>query len=187
MSDLMPPNSTAVERAFDSVAALRITNVRAPLRDLWNPASCPQHLLPWLAWALSVDEWDETWSQSQMRDVIAASVGVHRRKGTPGAVKRALVSAGYGDAELIESWGNTLYDGTSPRDGTVLRDGGGHWAEYRVRMARPITVSQSERIRALLATVAPARCHLDRIDFTEAQSLRDGTVPRNGTQTYGAA
>lgn len=187
MSDdsLLPPNSTPVERGFED-AARRITALPVPVRDAWNPATCPAQLLPWLAWALSVDRWDPAWSEQQQRDVITASVGVHRRKGTIGAIRAALVAEGYGDAEVIESWGDNLYDGTLPRNGTVLREGGGHWAEYRVRMARAITVAQGDRIRTALADVAPARCHLDRLDFAAAQSLRDGTVPRDGTQTYGA-
>ncbi|GHK16942.1 hypothetical protein ECZU03_07310 [Escherichia coli] len=30
-----------------------------PLRTLWNWRTCPVKLLPYLAWALSVDRWDE--------------------------------------------------------------------------------------------------------------------------------
>lgn len=60
----------------------------------WHPATCPEVLLPWLAWSLSVDEWDENWSLQTKRAFIANSVKVHKHKGTVGAVKRALASLG---------------------------------------------------------------------------------------------
>ncbi|MGS4945207.1 phage tail protein I, partial [Meridianimarinicoccus sp. RP-17] len=73
MSDLslLPPNATPVERGFEAAGA-RITALPVPVRDTWNPATCPATLLPWLAWALSVDNWDPTWTEGQQRAVIAA-------------------------------------------------------------------------------------------------------------------
>ncbi|WP_440055476.1 phage tail protein I [Pseudoalteromonas sp. T1lg65] len=60
----------------------------------WDPKTCPESLLPWLAWSLSVDEWDEAWPVATKRDFIANSVKVHKHKGTVGSVKRALASLG---------------------------------------------------------------------------------------------
>ncbi|MBG8794166.1 phage tail protein I [Salmonella enterica subsp. enterica] len=31
---------------------------------MWNPATCPIRFLPYLAWAFSVDRWDESWTES---------------------------------------------------------------------------------------------------------------------------
>jgi P2-related tail formation protein len=42
-----------------------------------------------------VDSWDANWSEKQKRDAIAASIEVHRHKGTVGALKRALQAVGY--------------------------------------------------------------------------------------------
>ena len=100
MSSLLPPNATALETAIEAATA-RIADVPVPNASLWTPATCPAALLPWLAWALSVDEWDGTWPEARQRAVIAASVGVHRRKGTRGAVAAALAAAGY-ETELVE-------------------------------------------------------------------------------------
>ena len=52
-------------------------------------------ILPWLAWTLSVDPWSSDWTEQQKRDAIAASIEVHRRKGTIGALRRALSALGY--------------------------------------------------------------------------------------------
>jgi len=63
-------------------------------------------LLPWLAWACSVDIWDDDWPEDTRRRVIADSYSVHSVKGTVGAVKRALAALG-AEAELVE-WFNQL-------------------------------------------------------------------------------
>jgi len=100
MNSLLPPNATPQETAIEAATA-RIAAVPVPNAALWSPATCPAALLPWLAWALSVDEWDGTWPVAQQRAVIAASVGVHRKKGTRGAVVAALAAVEY-ETELVE-------------------------------------------------------------------------------------
>ena len=94
MSDLLPPSASPQERAIASATA-RVGAVPVPVRDLWNPQTCPANLLPWLAWALSVDAWNSAWSEQQKRDTIAASVAVHRIKGTVGALQKALGALQY--------------------------------------------------------------------------------------------
>ena len=88
-TDLLPPNATELERAFDREAQ-RAFEPASRIPVVWDPAQCPERLLPYLAWALSVDEWRDAWPLARKRQVIAASVSVHRRKGTIGAIRRAL-------------------------------------------------------------------------------------------------
>ncbi len=185
-ASLLPPNSTDLERALDLTGA-RISAVDAPIDLMWNPETCPTAFLPWLAWSLSVDEWDNAWPEGTKRAVIAASVWVHRHKGTVGAVKRALAKAGYGDATVVERSGLQTYNGTMPRNGSRNRASQNHWAEYRVILARPVSVEQAERVRRILSAVAPARCHLKALDFQEALFLYNATLPRNGSYTRGIA
>lgn len=78
-----------------SMAAARVGGVGVPHATLWDPMTCPADLLPWLGWALSVDAWDGDWTVDQKRSAIAASIEVHRHKGTIGAVKKALEAVGY--------------------------------------------------------------------------------------------
>lgn len=187
MSDLLPPNAAPAERAYDRNAAERISGLNAPVRDMWDPERCPEQSLPWLAWAFSVDNWNDLWTEGQKRATIAASVDVHRRKGTVASIKRALVAAGYGDAQLIEHWGLVSYDGSVDHDGTETHEPSGHWAEYRVRLERPIRNDQAIQVREILANVAPVRCHLDRLDFSEVAHLYDGEILYDGSFNYGAA
>lgn len=97
---LLPPNATPVERAIDR-ALSRADHIEVPIRTLWNAQACPEHLLPWLAWAWSVDAWDADWTEQQKRNAIDASVFIHRHKGTPAAVQRA-VDVVFSDAEVQE-------------------------------------------------------------------------------------
>ena len=93
MINLLPPNASALERAIAATGA-GIDTLPVAVRDIWNPATCPVALLPWLAWALAVDEWDETWSEAVKRTVIADAIQVHRHRGTVWSLKKSLAPLG---------------------------------------------------------------------------------------------
>ena len=101
---LLPPNATKQERVLEKVSS-RISEIPVPIQHLWNPQRCPAEILPWLAHALSVDEWDSTWPEHIQRNVIAESIPTHRIKGTPGAVRKALEALD-ASIELTEWWQN---------------------------------------------------------------------------------
>lgn len=92
MKSLLPLNSTQLERAIEAVID---ETTEVPLRTLYNPDTCPAHLLYQLAWAWSVDRWDEAWSEEVKRSVIRASFFVHAHKGTIGALRRVVEPFGY--------------------------------------------------------------------------------------------
>lgn len=190
MSSLLPPSATSQERAIEAATAERIEAIPAPLRSLWDPATCPTPLLPWLAWALSVDDWRSDWPESARREMIAQSIAQHSIKGTVASVKRALVAAGYGGCAVSEgdSAVNVRRNGTIIRNGVYLRGGTGSgiWARYRIRMDRPITAEQAAQLRAMLRNIAPARCELAGLDYPVAVVLRNGTARRNGTYNRGS-
>jgi len=97
---LLPNNATPQERALDG-ATSRITSVPVPIASVWDPDTCPVDLLPWLAWAFSVDEWSPDWDELQKRDAVRQSVDVHRHKGTLAAVRTAMAAVGI-EVELRE-------------------------------------------------------------------------------------
>jgi phage tail P2-like protein len=99
--DLLPANATPLERALAETIA-RLSDVAVPIRDVWNPKNCRTELLPWLAWALSVDHWEASWSEPHKRAVIQAAIAVHRHKGTPFAVESLLQALGY--SATVEEW-----------------------------------------------------------------------------------
>lgn len=178
MSDLFPPNATAQERAISEAIDRTVPVV---VREVWNPDTCPSDLLPWLAWAFSVDEWDSGWSDEVKRAAIAASVSIHRKKGTLWAVRTALENIGYPGSRVIEyktyhdEWeaaGGRMLDGTWITDGSItLSPPAGairmlamrHWAEYAIRLNIadwPWNRAQQRLIKAIAAKYAPVRCHL---------------------------
>lgn len=87
---LLPPNATKLQKDLEIIFAKRMTALGAPNRNVTNPDKCPAHVLPWLAWEMSVDVWNENWAVEIRREVIKASLHVHKRKGTIGALKKAL-------------------------------------------------------------------------------------------------
>jgi phage tail P2-like protein len=97
MSDapsLLPNNATPLERSLD-LFPVRIVPDPKRIATLWDAETCPAHLLPYLAWAFSVDVWDANWPEATRRKVILDAISVHRRKGTIGSVRRALDGIGF--------------------------------------------------------------------------------------------
>lgn len=102
---LLPGNDTPLERnAAQSLA--QIQRVPIPLRQLCNPNTCPVDLLPYLAWAFSVDRWDSKWTEAAKRAAIRSSHYIHSRKGTIGALRRVVEPLGY-LIEVLEWWQTT--------------------------------------------------------------------------------
>ncbi|EOD6482404.1 phage tail protein I, partial [Klebsiella pneumoniae] len=101
-SSLLPPGSSALERRL-AQACSGISDLNVPLRDLWNPWKCPAGFLPYLAWAFSVDSWDESWSEQEKRTVISESFRLHQRKGTIEAIRRVVEKMGY-SFSIAEWW-----------------------------------------------------------------------------------
>lgn len=101
---ILPHEATPLEKALFCIELAALAEIDPSIvGTVWSPYACPKALLPWLAWAVSVDVWDDAWSEAKKRKVIAAAPGVHRIKGTVAAVKRAL-SAFDIEAEIVEWW-----------------------------------------------------------------------------------
>lgn len=195
MSDLLPPNATTQERAL-SLAVDRAVPV--PVRDLWSPWTCPVGILPWLAWALSVDEWDAGASEDRKRQIIAESVEQHRVKGTPYALKRALQQLGY-EVEVDEKTGTAYTFGLNFKV-AAGEAAGGAVLDANVARAEEIALRQknarSELIRSrylaegpgiggpLIASATVSGCETDITATTPQESglvvlgeLYDGDTP----------
>lgn len=87
---LLPPNASPLERALSLAPAASLADVPVAIDTIWNPATCPVALLPWLAWGLSIDLWDSAWSEAEKRAAIADAIQFQRRKGTPASLRTVL-------------------------------------------------------------------------------------------------
>lgn len=99
---LLPSNSTPLERQAAQALA-QIQRVPIPLRTLYSPDLCPLPLLPYLAWAFSVDRWDSKWTEAAKRAAIRSAYYIHSRKGTISSLRRVVEPLGY-LIEIIEWW-----------------------------------------------------------------------------------
>lgn len=107
---LLPPGSSVLERRL-ALTCSGISDLQVPLRDLWNPATCPVRFLPYLAWAFSVDRWDESWAESTKRRVVQDAFYIHQHKGTISAVRRVVEPFGF-LIRVLEWWQSSEQPGT---------------------------------------------------------------------------
>lgn len=180
---MLPRNASRLERAISQTSG-RFTPARV-LPTIWNAATCPAALLPWLAWALSVDEWSYGWSTAKKRAVVAAALAVHERKGTPAAIRTSLTALGQHDADIIERADSIRRNGSAVRNGMHRRRGLGGWPTFRVVLRRPVTVDQALQIKRLLDATKRNCVQLLAIDFAAAALRRNGEHIRNGAYTRG--
>lgn len=183
---LLPPNRTALEAALAGAGDLALPT--DALRHLWSAMHCQSALLPWLSWTLSVEAWHEARSDEARRSLILASIEVHRRKGTPWAIRLLIRALGFGEVTIIERVGGLAYAGTAVHDGTYPHEPDADtWATYKLAFARPITNAQAERIRKLLPSVAPARCHLVGLRYAAVANSYGGATFYDGDYNHGSA
>lgn len=97
----MATGSSALEQRA-AAACAAISDLSVPLRDLWNPWTCPVKFLPYLAWAFSVDRWEEAWSETVKRQAVSDAFWIHQRKGTVAAVRRVIENMGY--SMTLQEW-----------------------------------------------------------------------------------
>jgi phage tail P2-like protein len=101
MTSILPANLAELERDIDA-ALDRFGEIKVDTATIWNPWTCPPAVLPFLAWALSVDQWRSAWPLEQKRRIVAQSLDLHRIKGTRRAVDLAV--AGFGLNVRITEW-----------------------------------------------------------------------------------
>lgn len=92
MSQLLPHNSTPLERALATASDLGVDP--EIIRGVADSARCPVDFLPWLAWAMSVEGWEAAETEDQQRALIRQSIPIHKHKGTVGAIRRVLKAVG---------------------------------------------------------------------------------------------
>ena len=151
MSDLLPYNATDQERALAETTA-RISDVPVVVREVWNPDTCPSNVLPWLAWAFSVDDWDSNWTDEQKRRVIKEYVYSQHIKGTIGAVTRQLAALGY-QIQILE-WFQQSPQGT-PYTFDV----------YITSSQYPLTANDYSKVLDVIDTNKNLRSHMGNVQL----------------------
>lgn len=149
-SRLLPSNSTPLERVL---ADVQVNDLPVPLRELMDPQRCPVALLPYLAWAWSVDRWDPQWQESVKRNAVAAAFRIHQHKGTIAALRRVVEPLGY-LLEIVEWWQTTPL---------------GEPGTFRMRIGvleSGITEEMYEEVERLIEDAKPLTRHLIGLDIS---------------------
>jgi phage tail P2-like protein len=176
---LLPASTSPLERNV-AQALGSISDLPTPLRTLWDPQAIPADLLPYLAWALSVEEeWEFATTEQEQRDLVESSVALHSYKGTPYAVRQGLRSAGFRQAEIHEGQAVLRHDGSFQRNGIEDYNAGRRWALFSITLdlgnSKGFSGDIAARARRAIDTWKNARSHLYRIDLRVTLSTeRDG-------------
>ena len=88
----LPPSASPLERVMEQIFFEEIALIERDIKDFLDPYKCRTDLLPYLAWEMSVDDWDESWDEKTKRDVIAAAIEIHSYKGTRYALDKSIES-----------------------------------------------------------------------------------------------
>ena len=157
---LVPVNATILERALERLTR-RVDVVPVPLRDLWNPWTCPARFLPWLAYALSIDSWDPAWPEGVKRNLVAQAIDIQRKKGTAASVRQVVEAFG-GAIALREWWQMTPPGAPYTFDLVLTLNGEG---------GQPATAAFVNQVIDEVARTKPAGAHFN---FTQGVSAEAG-------------
>lgn len=153
----------------DRLAALDLTATLVYMVDI-----VPEGALIWLARQFGVmgnEGWAFTTTAEERRDLVKAAIELHRRKGTPYAVKAAIERAtpiSYADITILEGTTLTPYwtlDGTVHLSGAYFLGADAHWTEFAVIIdisgtGGPWTAALYSLLLALINEYKPVRSNL---------------------------
>ncbi|EKH8499446.1 phage tail protein I [Salmonella enterica] len=151
---LLPPSASEFMRSTEQ-ASTRPDTLPVDLNTLWNPDECPVDLLPYLAWALSVDRWDKDWPEETKRQVIKASWAVHRHKGTLSALRTVVEPFGF-SLRITEWWQSGEPPGTFRLDIDTREQG--------------ITEETHQELERLIDDARPVSRHLSGVTLSLSTS-----------------
>lgn len=143
-----------------------------------------------LAESRSIIGFDGYWlakDDKTRRQLIKDAVRLHRRKGTPWAVREICRRLGFGEVVLVEGLGGQLYNGSINHKGIYMYGDHRLWAHYSIIFNRPITNTEARLLRETLPAFAPARCVLVRLDYQDTPLYYNGKVDFDGDYNFGAA
>lgn len=185
MNSLLPKQYKQREHALEHAGGQRLNAIQSQVSSLWNADTCPAKHLPHLAAALSVDFWDDAWPEARQREMIRQAPELHRLKGTPAGVVKALNILGYPNSYLAEyvAW---RHDGAFKRDASIKYGQPLKWYEFDVYLqsGRKITAEALTMLRLYIESFKAAHARLRRIYYGVRK--HNGTHKRDGKINYDA-
>jgi P2-related tail formation protein len=162
------------------ISAIELNQLMMYIIDVTSSVALPYlaeqfDLLGYKGWRLAINE-------DQQRDLLKKAVELHKYKGTPYAIKNALVTIGYGVPEITEGIGTlpstNVYDGSFAYDGSVYytdpSDPLFNWAIFSVVLdlgdSKGLSPSQLSLILALIDEYKNVRSYLAGVSFKSSLS-----------------
>ena len=177
---LLPPPPLAGDerfRLFGELAA-RLSDIDLSPLLVYLVDTVDASALPYLGeqfHIMGAEGWSLTTTEEQKRALLARAIELHRHKGTPWAIKEALVAAGFNDLVIEERLPETYYDGSISYAGAEIHDYYS-WAHFRVVADagddQPVSAEQTARIIETINAWKPASRHLVSVQHRASDSER---------------
>ena len=133
-----------------------------------------------------LEGWSLCNTEDDRRSLIKRAIWLHRKKGTPRAVKEGLKSVGFGGATIDEQIATLRYDGAQIFSGDEIFGAGANWARFNINLdlgeSRGVSTAETAMIRAVVDEWKNARSHLAAIVFSATVSDTD-TITESATLT----
>lgn len=187
MSSLLPPlldnpRWQVLEQLLMRLNVLSRQSAIPLLVDITHESAL-DHLADQLS--LDGDGWEMADTLEAKRALLKEAIQLHRKKGTPFAVKRTLETLGYSNVSITERAEFFTHNSTEQHNATRTYQRAGSWTHYRLQMAQTITRREATLIRRTLDGVSPRRCLLIGIDYPS--NLHNAITSHDGTYNYGVA
>lgn len=156
-------------------------------KNMFNPELCEVKYLPYLAFANGVDIWDESFTETNKRNLIKASRKLHRLKGTSWAIEevlKALDMASDEEPAVIKEGLCIKYDGAHKYNGIYNHGDKSKWRHYTIELKKPVTIKKGLAASKILEEYAPKRSILKVITYQKLNAY-DGSIKYDGQHAYG--
>lgn len=164
------------------------------LGRLYNLDAVPASALDSLAAQfdlMGLQGWSLATTDAERKALLREAIMLHRRRGTPWSIKRALALVGWPGLELAEGLGDMPFDGGITYNGAETFSSTSRWAEFRAHQPLPdreVSTAELTMVRATIEAWKPLRCHLESIQFQVviqthvqlASGYYDGSFRYNG-------
>lgn len=154
MDSLLPPNATQLELNIERSIAGRL-DIAVTLKNNRNADLVEVQLLPYLAQDLSVDYWQDDWSEGKKRTSIKVSTDLHQVKGTVYAVKTAIEQITQ-DYQIIEWFYQSTLPLTLP---DVLMSGSGLPNTVEINLSVDSSAVTTKEVIAAVNNAKPLHVH----------------------------
>lgn len=126
---------------------------------------------------MGVGGWELCTTVEEKRTLVKRAIELHRYKGTPYGIKRALESVGFPGSLIVEGFGE-IYDGDADFDGSIYYSKN-NWANFRVIVNlgndKGISAEQTFLLERVIKEYKNVRSHL--VDIVWRADLEDAISP----------